>query len=84
MANAIVIIGSGLAGYAVARDLRKLDKQQPVTLLSTNQAEFYSKPMLSNALSKCQEPDSIINSDAVKMADQLDITIRANCRVLFG
>lgn len=82
MANAIVIIGSGLAGYAVARDLRKLDKQQPVTLLSTNQAEFYSKPMLSNALSKCQEPDSIINSDAVKMADQLDITIRANCRVL--
>jgi len=81
MANSIVIIGSGLAGYAVARELRKLDAERPVLLLSNNHADFYSKPMLSNALSTGKTPDSIINADAVKMAAQLDIAIRPNCHV---
>ncbi len=81
MANPIVIVGSGLAGYAVARELRKLNTEQAVLLLSDNHADFYSKPMLSNALSTGKTPDAIINSNAVKMASQLDITIRPNCRV---
>ncbi len=81
MTNPIVIIGSGLAGYAVARELRKLNTEQAVLLLSDSHADFYSKPMLSNALSTGKTPDAIINSNAVKMASQLDITIRPNCRV---
>ncbi len=81
MTNPIVIVGSGLAGYAVARELRKLNTEQAVLLLSDNHADFYSKPMLSNALSTGKTPDAIINSNAVKMASQLDITIRPNCRV---
>jgi len=81
MANPIVIIGSGLAGYAVARELRKLDAEQSILLLSADHAGFYSKPMLSNALSTGKTPDLIINGDAVKMASQLDIAIRPNCRV---
>ncbi|MBX3630382.1 MAG: FAD-dependent oxidoreductase [Nitrosomonas sp.] len=81
MTDPIVIIGSGLAGYAVARELRKLNTEQTVLLLSDNHADFYSKPMLSNALSTGKTPDAIINSHAVKMASQLDITIRPNCRV---
>jgi len=82
MTNPIVIVGSGLAGYAVARELRKLDAERPVLLLSDNFADFYSKPMLSNALSTGKTPDSIINGDVVKMAAQLDIAIRPNCQVL--
>lgn len=82
MTNPVVIVGSGLAGYAVARELRKLDAERPVLLLSDNFADFYSKPMLSNALSTGKTPDSIINGDAVKMAAQLDIAIRPNCQVL--
>ncbi|MCB1936333.1 MAG: FAD-dependent oxidoreductase [Nitrosomonas sp.] len=82
MTKSIIIIGSGLAGYAVARELRKLDAERPVLLLSDNRADFYSKPMLSNALSTGKTPDSIINGDAVKMAGQLDIAIRPNCQVV--
>jgi rubredoxin---NAD+ reductase len=81
MTDPIVIIGSGLAGYAVARELRKLNAERAVVLLSDNHAGFYSKPMLSNALSTGKIPEAIINADAVKMASQLDITIRPNCRV---
>ena len=82
MTKSIIIIGSGLAGYAVARELRKLDAERPVLLLSDNRADFYSKPMLSNALSTGKTPDSIINGDAVKLAGQLDIAIRPNCQVV--
>jgi len=36
----IVIVGSGLAGYNVARELRKLDKETPLTLISADSAHF--------------------------------------------
>jgi len=46
----IVIIGSGLAGYTVIRELRKMDKSAPITLVTKEPGYFYSKPMLSTAL----------------------------------
>ncbi|MDR4515932.1 MAG: FAD-dependent oxidoreductase [Nitrosomonas sp.] len=81
MGHSVIIIGSGLAGYAVARELRRLTVDQPVILLSADHAGFYSKPMLSNALTTGKTPESIINSDAEKMAAQLNITIRSNTHV---
>ncbi len=81
MDNSVVIVGSGLAGYAVARELRKLDSDIPITMLSADHGGFYSKPMLSNALSTGKTPQSILNSDAAHMASQLKISIRAYCRV---
>lgn len=81
MGNPVVIVGSGLAGYAVARELRKLNTDIPVTMISADHGGFYSKPMLSNALSFGKTPASILNSDAVQMASQLKISIRPHCRV---
>lgn len=77
----VVIVGSGLAGYAVARELRRLDTDVQVTLLSADHAGFYSKPMLSNALATGKTPDSILNTEAGKMAGQLNIVIRPYTRV---
>lgn len=82
MSDPVVIIGSGLAGYAVARELRKLDAEIPVLMLSADHGGFYSKPMLSNALSMGKTPESIINGGADQMAAQLKISIRAHCRVM--
>lgn len=81
MGHPVVIVGSGLAGYAVARELRKLSKELPITMLSADHGGFYSKPMLSNALSMGKTPESILNGDAVQMASQLNISIRPHCRV---
>ena len=82
MGNPVVIVGSGLAGYAVARELRKLNAEIPIVMISADHGGFYSKPMLSNALSTGKTPESILNGDAVQMASQLKITIRSHCRCL--
>lgn len=78
MNSSIVIVGSGLAGYAVARELRKLNAIIPISLLSADHCGFYSKPMLSNVLSTGKNPASLLNGDAEKMRSQLKIDIRSN------
>lgn len=72
----IVIIGSGLAGYNVARELRKLDKEAPLTLITGDSGYFYSKPMLSSALGTKKTPASIPMNTAGQMAGQLNATVR--------
>ena len=77
----IVIIGTGLAGYNLAKELRKLDKQVPLQLITADSGESYSKPMLSNALSKGKTARQLILSSAEQMAGQLAATIQANTLV---
>ena len=79
--NPIVILGSGLAGYNVARELRKLDKEVPLTVISADSGSFYSKPMLSSAFGSGKTPQSIAMSSAGQMATQLGGVVRANTRV---
>jgi len=67
----VVIIGSGLAGYSVARELRKLDSALPLTILSRDEASFYSKPMLSNALASGKTAAQLAGASAGQMAAQL-------------
>jgi|GEM_PF-1252431 len=78
MSDAVVIIGSGLAGYNVARELRKLDANVPLVVISRDHAGFYSKPMLSNALASKKTPATLVMKDAAKMAGEV------NARVIGG
>ncbi len=77
----IIIIGSGLAGYNTARELRKLDKEMPLVIITADGGEFYSKPMLSNALAANKQPEAIPLNSAEQMAAQLNATIRTQTRV---
>ena len=77
----IVIVGSGMAGYNVARELRKLDKAVPLTILSSDSAHFYSKPMLSSAFGTGKTPESIAMNTAEQMATQLNATVRPHVQV---
>jgi rubredoxin-NAD+ reductase len=72
----IVIIGSGLAGYNVARELRKLDKETPLTVITADGGEFYSKPTLSNALAANKTPAAIPLNTPDQMAAQINATVR--------
>lgn len=78
----IVVVGSGLAGYTMVREFRKLDAGSPILLLSRDDGGFYSKPMLSNAMAMNKTPDALLNADAAKMAERLDIEIRPNTQVM--
>ncbi len=77
----IVIIGSGMAGYTLVREFRKLDSTTPVVMISADDAVNYAKPTLSNALVGNKHPDQIGLGDAAKMSDQLNITILSHTHV---
>lgn len=77
----IVIIGSGLAGYTLAREFRKLDKTTALTIITHDDGTFYSKPMLSNALSKRKTAALLAMSTADEMATTLHATIMAHTQV---
>lgn len=77
----IVIIGSGLAGYTTARELRKIDKETPLEVITADDGYFYSKPMISNALGRNQQPMDLPTADAAKMAADLGARVRPRTRV---
>ncbi len=81
MVNPIVIVGTGLAGYTLARELRKRDADLPLHLVTADGGESYSKPMLSNGLDKGKTPDQLVMAGADKMAADLNAEIWTRTRV---
>ena len=79
--SGIVIIGSGLAGYTVIRELRKIDKAIPITLVTREPGYFYSKPMLSTALASNKSAEQLVSTNAEGMATQLDMTVLGDADV---
>ena len=79
--SGIVIIGSGLAGYTVIRELRKIDKATPITLVTREPGYFYSKPMLSTALASNKSAEQLVSTNAEGMATQLDMTVLGDADV---
>lgn len=72
----VLILGSGLAGYTVARELRKLSNDTPILIVTRDGGEFYSKPALSNAFQTGRLPDQLVTSSAEQMAAQLQARIK--------
>jgi rubredoxin-NAD+ reductase len=76
-----VIVGTGLAGYAVARELRKLDAGRPITVVTRDDGDFYAKPSLSNALAQGKTADALVTTPGPVIARQLGITLRTRTTV---
>ncbi len=79
--NPIIVIGSGFAGYTLAREFRKLDAVTPLIIISEDDGRSYPKPMLSNALSKGKTADQLSLSSAEAMAKTLNATVINNTEV---
>lgn len=77
----IVIVGSGLAGYTLLKELRKRDSTTPVTLVTADNGAFYAKPNLSNALAAKKTAADLASASAEKLATDLNATILAHTRV---
>lgn len=80
-ADPIIIIGSGLAGYNVAREFRKLNTDAELVIIADDAADFYSKPMLSNALAKNKMAHELAIANAEKMANDLNAKVLKHTRV---
>jgi len=77
----VVIIGTGLAGYNLAREFRKLDPQTPLLLITADDGRSYSKPLLSTGFAANKDADSLGMATAGAMAEQLNAEIRTHTRV---
>lgn len=77
----LVIIGTGLAGYNLAREFRKLDSETPLLLITADDGRSYSKPMLSTGFAMNKDADALGMTVAGPMAIQLNAEIRTHTRV---
>lgn len=77
----IIIVGSGLAGYTLAREFRKLNQAAPLFIITADDGGFYSKPMLSNAFAQGKQAAQLVTQSASQMAEQLGATIMTGTRV---
>ncbi|MCF7531571.1 NAD(P)/FAD-dependent oxidoreductase [Pseudomonas petrae] len=77
----VVIIGTGLAGYNLAREFRKLDGETPLLLITADDGRSYSKPMLSTGFGKNKDADGLSMAEPGAMAEQLKAEVRTHTRV---
>ena len=75
----IVIIGGGIAGYTLVKTLRALDNKTPIILITKDNGDYYSKPMLSNAFSKNQAVDNLVLVSGQEMARNYLLELWHNC-----
>lgn len=71
----IIIIGTGLAGFNFVKEFRKLDKDAPITLITSDDGNIYSKPMLSAGFTKSKTPDALVMSTPEKLEEQFNVTV---------
>jgi rubredoxin---NAD+ reductase len=74
---ATVIVGSGLAGWTVARELRALLPQSRITVISADAGDFYSKPMLSNAFALKKTVDGLVAMAGAAQAAKVGLDLMA-------
>lgn len=79
--QSIIIIGTGMAGYTLAREFRKLNKDTPLVILTADDGSSYPKPNLSRALADAKSADELVLFSAEKMAASLPASIHTHCRV---
>ena len=80
-AQPICIIGSGLAAYTLIREYREINAEHPITLVTQEAGDFYSKPMLSTAITGQKSAEQLVTSSAAKMAEQLNLVIHTHATV---
>ncbi|WP_062266203.1 NAD(P)/FAD-dependent oxidoreductase [Endozoicomonas arenosclerae] len=79
--SAVIILGTGLAGYTLAREFRKLNQTTELKLITTDDGSNYSKPMLSTGFTKGKSADDLAMQSAEYMAETLNAQILTHCKV---
>lgn len=80
-ADPLVVVGSGLAGWTLIREFRKLDGDSRIVLVTADSGDFYSKPMLSNALAQGKTAAQLVTTPAEPMAAQWKVTLLKGAKV---
>jgi rubredoxin---NAD+ reductase len=71
----VVILGTGLAGYGLAKEFRKHDQDTPLILITSDDGRSYSKPMLSTGYTKGTDGNDLTQADAGTMGNNLKANV---------
>ena len=71
----ILIVGAGIAGYTLARALRRRDATIPIGLLAAHDGDVYPKSALPYAMGANRRPVELVQATTRMMQDRLGITI---------
>ena len=71
----VIILGTGMAGYGLAKEFRKHDSDTPLILITSDDGRAYSKPMLSTGYTRNTEAADLVQADAGTMAKQLRASV---------
>lgn len=77
----IVIVGTGLAGYTLAKQFRRINNTRPVIMVTSDDGAFYSKPALSTGYQKNKSALGLVAKEAEVMAAELELDLRIYCNI---
>jgi rubredoxin-NAD+ reductase len=77
----LTIVGTGIAGYSLAREWRKRCPDAPLRLITSDDGASYYKPNLSKAFADGTDLAKLVTSTAAQMATQLKADIRSHAIV---
>ncbi|GHB00818.1 NAD(P)/FAD-dependent oxidoreductase [Modicisalibacter luteus] len=78
MSAPLTILGTGMAGLGLARQLRSRDLERPITLITADSGDDYSKPLLSTGFGKRMPPERLAVRSALEIAEQLNAVVRTH------
>ena len=74
----VLIVGGGMAGWALVEALRSLSLHLRIAVVSDCDASRYDKPLLSVSLSRKMSPKDLVKETGLQAADRLNVTLHAN------
>ena len=77
----IIILGAGHAAYSLAREIRRHNQDQAITLITRDNGDSYYKPNLSKALASSKTPEQLVLKTREQQEQALNITVLANRQV---
>lgn len=77
----LTIVGSGMAGLGLVRQLRALKDDRPITVITADSGDDYSKPLLSTGFAKGLPPERLAMQSALGVAEHLNVALRSHTRV---
>ncbi len=77
----IVIIGTGIAGTALVREVRKHNPNISIAMITADSGQIYAKPMLSNALAQNKTPDALVQKTAEAYGAEMNVCVHSETRV---
>lgn len=76
MSAPLTLIGSGMAALGLVRQVRARDAERPITVITADSGDDYSKPLLSTAFAKQLSPERLTMRSALELAEQLSVVVR--------